>query len=67
MPTVEMDLSTRPMPRVDEKCAYCDISLAAIPDPAMPYLPPGAPASQMRHAHAGNCISILRRRDAGIL
>lgn len=65
MPTVEMDLSTRPLPRLGETCWRCKIPIAAVPEPGMPYIPPGGDASKLVHVHR-TCIEILRAQDAGI-
>lgn len=65
MPTVEMDLSTQPLPKIDEKCWRCKIPLAAVLEPGMPYIPPGGTADDLVHVHR-TCIEILRAQDAGI-
>ena len=40
------------------KCAWCDISLAAIPDPPRPV---HAPNGNIVHTHPGGCTSAFRQ------
>jgi hypothetical protein len=65
MPTLELPLDTRPLPKIDEHCWRCDIPLAAVPEPGWPYIPPGGCADDLVHVHRV-CLEVLRAQDAGI-
>lgn len=56
--TAEM---TRPIPKVDELCGWCGISLRAVPDLPIPYTRPGS--HKIEHFHYG-CVSAQRTKDA---
>lgn len=65
MPTVEMHAATMPLPRVDAKCAWCNISLSAIPDAPKPMFGPGGQIVYC-HPEPARCAPAYRNTAAGI-
>lgn len=60
--TVEMPAIR--LPRVDDKCGWCGLSLSAVPDPPKPYVRVGH--TVIGYYHPLGCISAQRNEDAGI-